>query len=87
MPYDDQPNYRVFLIGVIIILIIAIPVLGIGYFFLAFESVGATEYALQRDTFSQTVSPDTYDTGLYHIGLFADFIRFPAPAIAVEFFE
>lgn len=71
--------------GLILILILAGS--AIGYFYLAFDTIGYNQYGLNQNDLTQQIENKVYDNGLYHIGLMHHFIKFPTTVQKIEFFD
>jgi regulator of protease activity HflC (stomatin/prohibitin superfamily) len=59
----------------------------VGYFFLAFDSIGYNQFGLNQNDFNQQIEDRVYEKGLYHIGLLHHFIKFPRTVQKIEFFN
>lgn len=80
---ENQKKIVGMAIGAIItVMILIVPI----YYFMAFESVGFNEYALRKDTISNNIEETVYEKGLYDLGLFGTFIKFPKTVQSIEFF-
>lgn len=75
------------IIGGITIGVLVIASFLVGYFFLAFKQIGYNEYGLNQDTITQQIEDKVYDKGLYHVGIFNRFIKFPKTVQKIEFFD
>jgi regulator of protease activity HflC (stomatin/prohibitin superfamily) len=75
------------ILGGLIIGVLVIASFLVGYFFLAFKQIGYNEYGLNQDTITQQIDNKVYSKGLYHIGVFNRFIKFPKTVQKIEFFD
>ncbi|MFW9778541.1 MAG: SPFH domain-containing protein [Candidatus Heimdallarchaeota archaeon] len=57
-----------------------------GYFFLAFDSLSYNQYGLNYDNVTHEIESKVYENGLYHLGLFHNFLKFPRTVQTIEFF-
>ncbi|MFX0151545.1 MAG: SPFH domain-containing protein [Candidatus Hodarchaeota archaeon] len=80
-------NRKTILFGGLFTTILILAGVSIGYFFFAFDSVGYNEYALNQNGITQQIENKVYEKGLYHIGIFNHFIKFPKAVQTIEFFD
>jgi regulator of protease activity HflC (stomatin/prohibitin superfamily) len=73
------------ILGIIFIIVLIFAGVSVGYFFLAFDTVGYNEYALNQDGISQEIEDKVYEKGFYHIGIFNHFIKFPKTVQTIDF--
>ncbi|MFX0086277.1 MAG: SPFH domain-containing protein [Candidatus Hodarchaeota archaeon] len=84
--FSNNNRKRVLLYGSLIGLLIVSGGI-VGYFFLAFDSIGYNQYGLNQNDLSQQIEDRVYEKGLYHIGLLHHFIKFPKTVQKIEFFD
>ena len=69
----------------ILITIITFTTIGLTLFGLSYGSVGYNEYALKQNNITGDIQPEVYEEGLYFIGFWNSFMKFPSTYITVEF--
>ncbi len=52
---------------------------------LSFEIVDYNEYALLQNDITREIQPEVYEEGLYPVGIFSSFIKFPSTWQTIEF--